>query len=313
MSENQSTQYAQQAIKAAIAEDWAASFQNAKKAYNGGIRVPAITWILGYCYAEGLSVSQDTNMAHRYLSECADAEIDSHDMWVDKARGYLCINSIGNHPKFSNNEQEAIRYGELLYYDNESDFREEALSVLCVAYADVTSNVFDAQKGAIFLRQAIKSTNSNVRQVATPLYTGLRELIARDIANKYDGNGSYSPGIYTIRAREIWPMVKDASSSGSSGKGTSSGAKSGGCYIATCVYGSYDCPEVWTLRRYRDQVLLTTNAGKIFVKTYYAVSPIMVKCFGETKLFRLFWRRALDKWTQILTKNGFSSLPYEDK
>src|SRR5699024_12626084 len=23
---------------------------------------------------------------------------------------------------------------------------------------------------------------------------------------------------------------------------------SGGCYVATAVYGSYDCPEVWTLR-----------------------------------------------------------------
>ncbi len=28
-----------------------------------------------------------------------------------------------------------------------------------------------------------------------------------------------------------------------------------GCYIATCVYGSYDCPQVWTLRRFRDYTL----------------------------------------------------------
>ena len=26
----------------------------------------------------------------------------------------------------------------------------------------------------------------------------------------------------------------------------------GACYVATAVYGSYDCPEVWTLRRFRD-------------------------------------------------------------
>lgn len=25
-----------------------------------------------------------------------------------------------------------------------------------------------------------------------------------------------------------------------------------GCYIATSVYGSYDCPEVWNLRCFRD-------------------------------------------------------------
>ncbi len=37
-------------------------------------------------------------------------------------------------------------------------------------------------------------------------------------------------------------------------KSRNSGKKNG-CYIATCVYGSYDCPEVWTLRRFRDDVL----------------------------------------------------------
>lgn len=30
--------------------------------------------------------------------------------------------------------------------------------------------------------------------------------------------------------------------------GTGYNHNSGGCYVATCVYGSYDCPEVWTLR-----------------------------------------------------------------
>ena len=33
---------------------------------------------------------------------------------------------------------------------------------------------------------------------------------------------------------------------------------SGGCYVATCVYGSYDCPQVWTLRRFRDNTLAET-------------------------------------------------------
>lgn len=28
-------------------------------------------------------------------------------------------------------------------------------------------------------------------------------------------------------------------------------SNSGGCYVATAVYGSYDCPQVWTLRRFR--------------------------------------------------------------
>ena len=37
-----------------------------------------------------------------------------------------------------------------------------------------------------------------------------------------------------------------------------------GCYIATCVYNSYDCPEVWTLRRFRDEYLEKYYLGRLF-------------------------------------------------
>lgn len=58
--------------------------------------------------------------------------------------------------------------------------------------------------------------------------------------------------------------------------------KSGGCYVATAVYGSYDCPEVWTLRRFRDSTLASTWYGLLFTKTYYAVSPTLVRWFGDS-------------------------------
>lgn len=38
----------------------------------------------------------------------------------------------------------------------------------------------------------------------------------------------------------------------------------GGCYIATFVYGSYDCSQVWTLRRFRDNTLDETWYGRFF-------------------------------------------------
>ena len=68
-----------------------------------------------------------------------------------------------------------------------------------------------------------------------------------------------------------------------------------GCYVATCVYGSYDCPQVWTLRRYRDNTLASTWYGRAFIHTYYAVSPTIVKLFGDTKWFRKMWRGRLDR------------------
>ncbi len=49
--------------------------------------------------------------------------------------------------------------------------------------------------------------------------------------------------------------------------------KKGGCFIATAVYGSYDAPEVLILRKFRDEILLTSKIGQIFVRIYYFLSP----------------------------------------
>ncbi len=67
---------------------------------------------------------------------------------------------------------------------------------------------------------------------------------------------------------------------------SASQASGGGCYIATAVYGSYDCPQVWTLRRFRDYTLAKTWYGRVFIKTYYAISPTLVKWFGHTQWFK---------------------------
>jgi len=89
--------------------------------------------------------------------------------------------------------------------------------------------------------------------------------------------------------------------------------KKQGCYVATCVYGSYDCPEVWTLRRFRDGTLGSTWYGRAFIHTYYAVSPTLVKWFGETKWFKKMWRGTLDRMVRSLQEKGVADTPYEDK
>ena len=89
--------------------------------------------------------------------------------------------------------------------------------------------------------------------------------------------------------------------------------KSGACYVATCVYGSYDCPEVWTLRRFRDKTLQSSWYGRTFIKIYYAISPVIVKAFGDTDWFKEMWRRFLDKKVKKLSKLGYESAPYEDE
>lgn len=85
-----------------------------------------------------------------------------------------------------------------------------------------------------------------------------------------------------------------------------------GCYVATCVYGSYDCPEVWTLRRYRDYSLANTLLGRIFIKIYYFTSPTIVKLFGNTKLFKNIIKKKLDKMVKKLNTDGYYDTPYDD-
>ena len=89
--------------------------------------------------------------------------------------------------------------------------------------------------------------------------------------------------------------------------------KKQGCYIATAVYGSYDCPEVWTLRRFRDDFLSKSILGRAFVKTYYFISPRLVHKFGAKKTFNQFWRKFLDSFVRKLNAKGYENLPYKDK
>lgn len=86
-----------------------------------------------------------------------------------------------------------------------------------------------------------------------------------------------------------------------------------GCYVATAVYGSYDCPQVWTLRRYRDNTLAKTWYGRAFIRSYYAISPSLVKWFGKTNWFKGICKPKLDRLVYHLNSEGVSDKPYYDK
>lgn len=88
--------------------------------------------------------------------------------------------------------------------------------------------------------------------------------------------------------------------------------QSGGCYVATCVYGSYDCPQVWTLRRFRDYSLKQKWLGRIFIKAYYAIGPKVVRQYGDKVWFNNFWRFYLDKIVADLNRIGVKDTYYKD-
>lgn len=62
--------------------------------------------------------------------------------------------------------------------------------------------------------------------------------------------------------------------------------KSGGCFIATSIYGDYDNKNVVVLRYFRDKTLLKYSLGAYFVKQYYRFSPTVVAYFWNKKYLK---------------------------
>ena len=99
----------------------------------------------------------------------------------------------------------------------------------------------------------------------------------------------------------------------SNNHGVNQSNSSGGCYIATSYYGSYDCPEVWILRRYRDNTLHKSWIGRQFITLYYAISPTLVKWFGQSKIFKKVCKYPLEHIVTTLYKKGVKNTPYQDQ
>lgn len=115
-----------------------------------------------------------------------------------------------------------------------------------------------------------------------------------------------------VQAEEIMPPVAAEKPKTPASEIKEQTGQKNGCYIATCIYGSYDCPQVWTLRRFRDEILRKYRVGCMFIKLYYAVSPALVEKFGESWGFRRTGKIFLDKWISYLQKKGIQDTPYQD-
>ena len=85
------------------------------------------------------------------------------------------------------------------------------------------------------------------------------------------------------------------------------------CYIATVVYGTYDCPELGVLRRFRDYGLRKSIIGTAFVQFYYAVSPRLVRRFRNAERINRVSKSVLDLLVRQLKKRGFEETPYYDR
>jgi len=101
----------------------------------------------------------------------------------------------------------------------------------------------------------------------------------------------YNPPAGTVAAAQK-RREQDAMAKKSWGGG-GGGGTSGGCFVATAVFGDYDAPEVVFLRAFRDESLSRSAWGRGFIRAYYTVSPPAAKVIAKSIALRGIVRRAL--------------------
>ena len=65
------------------------------------------------------------------------------------------------------------------------------------------------------------------------------------------------------------------------------------CFIATAAYGTPWHRDIDVLRNFRDDVLQQTFIGRMFIKTYYAVSPPLAKVVARHHGVRKIVRKCI--------------------
>ena len=79
----------------------------------------------------------------------------------------------------------------------------------------------------------------------------------------------------------------------------------GGCFIATAAYGSPLAYELDILRAFRDQKMLTSKTGSVFVSIYYKLSPPIASIISQNENLKRFVRRFIDPIVGLLKTRGF--------
>jgi len=75
-----------------------------------------------------------------------------------------------------------------------------------------------------------------------------------------------------------------------------------GCFIATATYDSYNSSEVLLFRKWRDNILLKSTSGKLFVNFYYTVSPYIAKTIKKSYFLKMVSKQLLNIIIKLIKK-----------
>ncbi len=76
--------------------------------------------------------------------------------------------------------------------------------------------------------------------------------------------------------------------------------KKSGCYIATAVYGDYNDPRVVELRKYRDEILLNTVLGRLFIGAYNLFGPTIAQALKNRYVINGMVKYVLNRIVSVI-------------
>ena len=171
-----------------------------------------------------------------------------------------------------------------------------------------TSQLLDLPEslGTVFTRaQAILTDIKTIAGENDETYTYLSNLLAClciglsiRYANATDNFNSILPVLRRVKALKMDMSTRNHLVSNlrileANSQVANANKGSGGCYIATMAFGSYNAPEVLVLRQFRDDTLARSRCGRAFIRIYYQISPLIVRALRNRHGINRVIRRCL--------------------
>jgi hypothetical protein len=100
----------------------------------------------------------------------------------------------------------------------------------------------------------------------------------------FTANGNYCKNCHPYTGTTPIGTFKTNTTSGKRGGSSSGGG--GVCFIATATLGSNLDPRVVELRKFRDNTLQRQVLGRLFITTYYSVSPTFARFIEKSQVLK---------------------------
>ena len=156
--------------------------------------------------------------------------------------------------------------------------------VTFTANFEVSSHTFSTDDDMLQFNVNAVHEKENVAEIVIP-----RDLFDGELTVLLNGNEIFAPVNKTERS-SIISVVFDGKGDYTIGITTMDKYNGGGCLIATAAFGSELAPQVQLLREIRDDIVLQTKSGSIFMtgfnQFYYSFSPAVADYERENTAFK---------------------------